>query len=652
MSPRLKAGVRLIARRREAGLVVALGALVVGVGAANPAFLAPAAVADLLADAAPVVILACAAALVILTGEIDVSIGSQFGALAVLLGILASPQHANCPAWVAAPAVLIAGAGVGALNGVLVGVVRVPSIIVTLGMLAVLRGVAELALGGMDITDLPPALRAIGTGNAIGVHNSVWGAVIIAAGTWAFLRRTAPGMRLYAAGDNAEAAVLAGVRVDLVKLGAFALAGGLVAVAVVVSVPRLPKVESGLGVGYELLAISAAVVGGVSVRGGVGTVAGVVLGALLLSTVRPALLFLKLGLDATFWERAIQGAFILGAVGLDRAISAQREPDGGLEIERGPWRRAAVLHTVGLGAVLIGILVIAGRMDPKFISAGAQVELLTQASEVALLAVPMALVILAGGIDLSVGSIMAVAAVTIGIAFERGCGFWGAAGLGIAAGGMCGALNGVIVAGARIHPLIVTLATMALFRGLAEGVSGARPVSVLPPWAVERTAEPGLWSSAGALLVPSVLAFVLAWAALQFTVPGWTVRAVGFNETVCRFAALRVDRLKIALYTLSGACAGLAAVLFIARRHTAKADAGLGIELDVITAVVLGGVSVRGGRGSIAGVALGVLLLHELRQFIGWRWQSEEVVPLAVGVVLIAAAVVGGIGALRSRNKA
>lgn len=137
------------------------------------------------------------------------------------------------------------------------------------------------------------------------------------------------------------------------------------------------------------------------------------------------------------------------------------------------------------------------------------------------------------------------------------------------------------------------------------------------------------------VLIPAAAAFVAGAIVLWRGVAGRNTRAIGFGETACRFSGIAVDRLKLTLYTLAGASAALAAIVLIARRNTAKADAGLGIELDVITAVVLGGTSVSGGRGSLFGTLLGVLALHEIRQLIAWRWASDEWVQIAVGAVLI-----------------
>ena len=132
-----------------------------------------------------------------------------------------------------------------------------------------------------------------------------------------------------------------------------------------------------------------------------------------------------------------------------------------------------------------------------------------------------------------------------------------------------------------------------------------------------------------------VFGVLLAWS-----VAGRAMYAMGHNEKASRYSGLPVDGLKMLIYSLSGAMAGLAAVLFVARRNTAKADVGTGMELDVITAVVLGGTSIFGGRGRIAGTVLGVLLIHETREFVSWRWNNDELILVVVGALLILAVLI------------
>lgn len=290
-------------------------------------------------------------------------------------------------------------------------------------------------------------------------------------------------------------------------------------------------------------------------------------------------------------------------------------------------------HEATLVALLIGLLAAAGRMDPGFVQAGTQIGLSADMWELALLAVPMTLIIITAGVDLSVGSTMALCAVVLGLSYEAGWPLWIGAGLALLSGAAAGALNGVFVAHVRVHPLIVTLATLAAYRGVAEGISLGRPISGFP----DSFAVVGRGAALGAP-IPGLLflgaavaaAFVLAKTAL-----GRSLYAIGHNETAARYSGISVDRIKMLLYTLSGFSAGLAAVIYVARFNTAKANIGSGMELNVITAVVLGGTSIFGGRGDILGTTLGVLLIHETRKFVSWHWHKDELNAIVVGALLI-----------------
>jgi len=291
-------------------------------------------------------------------------------------------------------------------------------------------------------------------------------------------------------------------------------------------------------------------------------------------------------------------------------------------------------HEAILGCAFVAVVAWAAVADPGFLALQTQRELSTHVWELAILALPMTLVILAGGIDLSVGSIMALAAVSTGMLWTAGWPVWLAAGAGFCVGVAAGFLNGCLVAGLAVHPLIVTLATMAAFRGIAEGVSKGRPYSGFP----ETFIAVGRGTLAG-VPIPGLIFGVLALGTAVFlsrTPRGRMLYAVGANETAVRFAGGRVGRIRIGLHTAVGAAAGLAAVLYVARRNTAKADVGTGIELDVITAVVLGGVSITGGRGRLAGALAGVFAIHEVREFVGWHWNRDELVLIVVGALLIA----------------
>jgi ribose/xylose/arabinose/galactoside ABC-type transport system permease subunit len=306
-----------LARRREYGVLALLLVAVATVTAVNPTFLERDNLRNVLVQCAPTAIVACGLTLVIVTREIDISVGSMMGLLAAVMGILTSPRHTGMPVAAGIALTLLLGAAIGLLNGVLVTFGRVPSIIVTLGMLTALRGLTEWLMGGEWITDLPAGLKFFGTGSVLLIPLSLWVAAAVIVCSIVLARRTRLGLRIYAVGGNPLAARMAGLSIRRAKIFVFALTGFLTAIATLVSVTQLSVIESGIGVEFEMLVVTCVVVGGASISGGRGTIAGSLLAVLLLGTVRTFLIFLRLGEMSTYWERAIQGAFILGAVLLD-----------------------------------------------------------------------------------------------------------------------------------------------------------------------------------------------------------------------------------------------------------------------------------------------------------------------------------------------
>jgi len=272
-------------------------------------------------------IIACGVTFVIVTGEIDISVGSLAGLLAAVLGLLTAPEHAHMAVAPAVAITLAVGLGVGLVNGFLVAYAGVPSIIVTLGMLTALRGVTKIIMGDEWINVIEP-LRVFGTGRIAGVNIPVLLAVIVVVASMLLATRTPLGRRIYAVGSNPHAARLAGLSPRRIKLFVFALTGLLTALAVLVDTTRLPKIESDYGTGWELFIVTAVIVGGTSISGGKGTIIGSILAVLLLGSIRSVLIFLKLGLNATYWERAIQGGFILLAVLADHLARRGHGPEG------------------------------------------------------------------------------------------------------------------------------------------------------------------------------------------------------------------------------------------------------------------------------------------------------------------------------------
>lgn len=322
-----RAGWSRLVRSREAG-VLALWLLTVAlVGWANPGSLRWATLGLVLVKCAPVVIVACGVTLVIVTGEIDISVGSLMGLLAATAGIIASPDRLGMSPALAAAAVLALGTGVGLVTGLLVTLGRVPSIIVTLGMLTALRGVTGVLMEGRWIETIPESLRVLSVDSTLGLRNCVWVALGVLAVTAVLAHRTPLGRRLYAVGSSPRAAALAGLRSRRLKLFAFAFTGFLTGLATLAGQLEVGTIEPDIGQGFELLVVTCVVVGGTSIRGGVGTVFGSAAAAVLLMTIGTALAALRLGESASYWERAVQGTFILLAVLTDHLM--RRRAAGG-----------------------------------------------------------------------------------------------------------------------------------------------------------------------------------------------------------------------------------------------------------------------------------------------------------------------------------
>jgi rhamnose transport system permease protein len=275
-----------------------------------------------LVRSAPVLIAAVGMALVILARQIDISIGSQFSLCAVTAGLLA---RLGLPMPLVALGTVVAGAGLGTVNGALVAGLGLPSIVVTLATLVVYRDALRWWRQGELVKGLPPTFQWLGLGQAAGQWVIVGVAVaVFVAFAWG-LRYLAAGRAVYATGSDPEAARLAGIRPRGVVFGVFVLMGALTGLAALLAAICLPQVDPKAGEGLELKVIAAVVVGGVAISGGRGTLVGPLLGVLLLETVRPALVFL--GAEAQ-WEKAIQGGIILVAVASD-ALNLKRRKHAG-----------------------------------------------------------------------------------------------------------------------------------------------------------------------------------------------------------------------------------------------------------------------------------------------------------------------------------
>ncbi len=312
--------------KRELAAAVAFAVLLLLVGIAAPSFFSAANLRDLAVNNASTLLIAIGMTVVILVGEIDISVGSQFAVCTVVAGELAKT---GVSVGLLLPFLLVIGATMGAVNGLLVGWLRLPSIIVTLAMLVAWRDALRWVTEGRWVQDLPPNFQWFGLGQTLGQWLIVIIALTVLVGfSWA-LRNLGAGRAIYAVGSDAEAARLAGVEPPRVIFGVFVLMGALVGLAALLNAVRFSVVPSNAGLGLELKAVAAVVVGGTAITGGRGTLAGTLIGAALLGTIGTALTF---GGINPFWEKAIQGAIILAALVSDVALDRFRISDFGFRI--------------------------------------------------------------------------------------------------------------------------------------------------------------------------------------------------------------------------------------------------------------------------------------------------------------------------------
>lgn len=305
---------------------------------------------------------------------------------------------------------------------------------------------------------------------------------------------------------------------------------------------------------------------------------------------------------------------------------------------KSPTGRAAprwlLRHETVLAAILFAALILLGALNSRFLTLDNLLNQGRLTTEIGLIALPVTFVVITGGIDLSVGSTVGLCAILLGYAWKNlGFPLPLAIGFSLGAGATAGFFNGLAITRLKVPPLIMTIATLALYRGLAEGVSQARSVRGYPEWFYFVGQEDLLGVPAQLWLL--LLAIVAAGIVLDRTTFGRALYAIGANETAARFSGLAVDRIKLAVYTLSGFMAGLSAIVLVSRVTTTRSDMGTGYELDVIAAVVLGGTSIFGGSGTIWGTVIGLAMIQLLKDGLALTGVKGDATIVVIGAVLI-----------------
>lgn len=291
---------------------------------------------------------------------------------------------------------------------------------------------------------------------------------------------------------------------------------------------------------------------------------------------------------------------------------------------------------VVLFLILVILIVVMSSISDLFLTRYNLLNMTRNFIEIGIVALAMTLVILTGGIDLSVGSLVGMNAMLLGVlTIQSGVSIWVAMVIVLLVSAAAGSLNGMVVTRIGVPPLVVTLATMSMFRGLAYSISDARTFSGFPN-EFFMLGQGTVFGTDIPVQLPIFIIFAAVfYIIMSFTKFGRHVMVIGNNERCAVFSGINVSRTKLTLYVLSGFLCGIASIIMVSRLSAARADLGTGFELNVITAVLVGGTSITGGKGSMTGTILGFVLIMVLRNGLSLGGYSTVVQTISVGVVLI-----------------
>lgn len=303
------------------------------------------------------------------------------------------------------------------------------------------------------------------------------------------------------------------------------------------------------------------------------------------------------------------------------------------------WRRVLLTREASIIGLLLAVIVVSTATVPNFDSPLTVTYLLRDIAPILLIALPMTLIIITAEIDLSVASVLGLASVVTGLGVQAGWPVPVAMVAAIGVGALAGAINGALVTVVGLPSLAVTIGTLALFRGIAVGLLGTTAISDFPEaWTdLARTNVPG--TPVPVIIVAFAVLALLFAVLLHFTPFGRSLYAIGLNKEAAAFSGIDVGRSKFWLFVMSGTMAGFAGVYFTLLYNNARGDNAIGMELQIIAAVLLGGVSIFGGRGALHGVVAGVLLIGTLASALRLAGVTSDIINVLTGLLLIVSVV-------------
>lgn len=299
------------------------------------------------------------------------------------------------------------------------------------------------------------------------------------------------------------------------------------------------------------------------------------------------------------------------------------------------WRRVLLNREAAVIGLLIAVVAVATAVVPNFDSPLTLTYLLRDVAPILLIALPMTLIIITEEIDLSVASIVGLTSVITGILTQAGWPFAVAAVAAILVGTLAGVVNGLLVTAVGLPSLAVTIGTLALFRGIAVGLLGTTAVTDFPEFWTDLAKDNIPGTPIPGIMIPFIVLAIAFAILLHFTPFGRSLYAIGLNKEAAAFSGVDVGRTKFLLFVLSGTMSGFAGVYFTLLYSNARGDNATGLELSVIAAVLLGGVSIFGGRGALHGVIAGVLLIGTLGSALRLAGVTSDIINIVTGVLLV-----------------
>jgi ribose transport system permease protein len=590
---------------------------------------------NILRQTAPILLLGLGITMVVLVGGIDLSVGSVVLASATAAGVVLVN---GLPSVVAMLAAVGVGAGVGAANAGMIEALRISPVIVTLGSMIAVRGLALLALGEHSswITVNAPAFNLLARSRVLGFPVDAAAVLALTLLVWIALTRTVYGRRLYAIGDNELAARLCGVPVPLYRASAYVVCGAFAGLGGILFAARTSIVSPSIGVGLEFYAIAVVALGAGGLPSGRIKAGETAVGALILMMVFNYMTIR--GIPGT-WQTTATGFLLLGAMVVGRIMQGGGAGEAAVGLEATAQARLGRFsRTLSRNAVIAatGILAIVfSAINPRFPTIANVETLVEQNTALAIVAVGAMFGIASRCVDISPGSVLALGAVATALTYQSTGDVPLALAAGIAACLAVYAINGLVVARLGLDPLIVTLAAWIWARGLAISLTHARTIPFNLDF-VDFMNKP-LVAGFGPGPVMMVLAFCVGWIALARLPLGMRVYALGNDPRMLRQAGVSDSLTRFQVLILMGCFTAAGMIVMLGRLGAAAPTAGFGLELDAIVAVVIGGASFRGGEGRLRDTAVGVAFLAVLNNGLSGLQMGDAGFFLIKGGAILAA---------------